>query len=105
MACARRQAALEAHERERRAGGIAALVRLLDLGAHPGLRVCVDGKDAVADRHTTGAGDFHQPARGFERYDLEMDRIPTNDAAERHRTFIGFAATLCSVERDRDRVV
>src|SRR5215475_3491906 len=103
MALARRQSALEAYERERRMGGIAALVRLVHLGAHPGLRIVVDGDNAVADRHPAGAGDFHQPARGFERHDLEMDRIAPDDTAERHRALIGLAGALGGVERDGDR--
>ena len=85
-------------------GGITALVRLRPSCARiHGLRVGVDGQDAIADRHAAGARVSISARADFERHDLEMDGVAANDTAERHHAVVGLAAALGGIQRHRDR--
>src|SRR3954464_9848241 len=81
------EASLETDQRQRGARGIAALVALLHTGTCPGLCIIIDGDDPVADRDAARARDIHQATRGFERHDLEMDGVASNNAAKRYDAF------------------
>src|SRR5437763_311585 len=84
------------------ARGIATLVHLAGARPRPGLRLGIDGDDAVAERELFRHRKIHQRARGFDRDDLEMDGVAADHAAERDRGVIGLSVLLCGIERDGD---
>src|SRR6185312_1953880 len=55
------------HHRQRRARRAAALVALAGPRPGPGLRLVLDGQDAVADAEALAGGQFHESARGLIR--------------------------------------
>ena len=81
--------ALERDQRQRRARGVAAFVLLFHARAGQGLRLVLDGDDAVADRQSARQRKLHQAARRLMRDDLEMDGLAADDAAERDGAVIG----------------
>src|SRR5512142_2136617 len=66
---------LELHQIEAGAGGVAALVAPLDIGARPSLLAAVAGQNTVADWHGMLDGECMQAGRGFPRHDLVMGRL------------------------------
>ncbi len=78
-------------QRDRGARRVAALVALRRIGANDGLRLVLDGQDAVAHRQQVLNGDVHDGARTLARDDLEMIGLAANDAAERDRPGVSAA--------------
>jgi hypothetical protein len=103
MAVPGADAALEPHHRQDGAHRIAALVGLFHARARPGLRLGIDGENAVADRKALRHRKIHERAGGFLRDDFEMNGVAANDAAERHRAVIGLAPPFGGLDRDGDR--
>src|SRR2546425_969213 len=69
----------------------------------PGLRVGVDGDDAVAERKPFCHSEVYQRTGGLDRYNFEMDGIAPDHAAQRDHGIVGLTAVLGGLERDRDR--
>ena len=92
------EAALEADKRERGSHRVAAFVSLLLARPRPGLRVGVDGENTIADGHTARHREIEQRPRRFLRYDLEMQRLATDDATQRDGAVIGLAGCLRRIQ-------
>ena len=70
--------------------------------ARPGLRLGVDGEDAVAERQPALDREVDQRARRLHRHDVEMEGLALDHAAERDRAVIGLLLLLGRVDRDGD---
>ena len=90
-------------QRQRRARRVAALVALGQARARPGLRLVVDGEDAVAERKLARDRKIDQRARRLHRHDVEMEGLAPDHAAERDHAVIGLLRLLGGIDRDRDR--
>ena len=74
----------------------------VDARARPGLRLVVDGEDAVAARQPVRDREVDQRARRLHRHDVEMERLALDHAAERHHAVVGLLLLFGRVDRDRD---
>jgi hypothetical protein len=101
-ACGSGRDAAQAPPRARRRR--AALVALVESGAHLRLGRGVDGEDAVSDRNLPTDADVHQGARGLSRDDVVMAGLAADDAAERDDAVIGGPGAARRIERERDRL-
>ena len=97
-----REPALDAQHGERRLRRAAALVQFGDAGAGPGLRLGLDGEDAVAERQAARDREVHQRARALAGDDLVVARLAADDAAERHRGVVGRSGRFRRIEGDGD---
>ena len=73
-----------------------------DAGPRPGLRLGVDGEDAVAAGQPVRDREVHQRARRLHRHDVEMKGLALDHAAERDHAVIGLLLLLGGVDRDGD---
>ena len=89
-------------ERQRRARGVAALVLLGDARPRPGLRLVVDGQDAIAARQPARDREVDQRTRRLHRHDVEMEGLALDHAAERDHAVIGLFLLFGRVDRDGD---
>jgi hypothetical protein len=88
-------------ERKSRSRGITTLVALPGVRARKGLRLVLDGQNAIAEREFSRKGNLHQGVRALIGDDLEMIGLAANDATERHRAVEWVLRGRRMIERDR----
>ena len=92
---------LEAENRKRSAGGIAAFVAFDGVGAMKSLGLGVDGQYAIAESEPSRKCKLHQGAGAFVRNDLEMMSLAADDAAKRNGAVKGVLRGRGMIKGDR----